>query len=122
LVITAGQFPGALDLNAPQHKSWIGGAASGTFNPNAWTAVVNEDTVLPGNFMIRADATAGVSCYPNCDNSTQPPVLNVQDFSCFLQKYAAGDSYANCDGRTQPPVLNVQDFSCFLQKYAAGCP
>ena len=64
----------------------------------------------------------GSACYPNCDHSTQPPVLNVADFSCFLTKYAAGDAYANCDNSTQPPVLNVQDFSCFLTKYAAGCP
>jgi autotransporter-associated beta strand protein len=61
-------------------------------------------------------------CYANCDASTQPPVLNVADFTCFLQKYAAGDPYANCDASTQPPVLNVADFTCFLQKYAAGCP
>jgi hypothetical protein len=63
-----------------------------------------------------------VSCYANCDASTQAPVLNVQDFTCFLQKYASNDPYANCDGSTQAPVLNVQDFTCFLQKYASGCP
>jgi len=39
-----------------------------------------------------------------------------------LAKYAAGNPYANCDASTNTPVLNVQDFSCFLQKYAAGCP
>jgi hypothetical protein len=61
-------------------------------------------------------------CYPNCDNSTTAPVLNVQDFTCFLQRYAAGESYANCDNSTVQPVLNVQDFTCFLQSYAAGCP
>jgi hypothetical protein len=61
-------------------------------------------------------------CYANCDGSTTPPVLNVQDFSCFLGKFATGDPYANCDGSTTPPVLNVQDFSCFLGKFAAGCP
>jgi hypothetical protein len=61
-------------------------------------------------------------CYANCDNSTTVPVLNVQDFTCFLQRYAAGDSYANCDASTTPPTLNVQDFTCFLQRYAAGCP
>jgi hypothetical protein len=60
-------------------------------------------------------------CYPNCDGSTAAPVLNVGDFTCFLQKYAAGNAYANCDGSTQAPVLNVQDFSCFLQKYSLGC-
>ena len=29
--------------------------------------------------------------------------------------------YANCDGSTTPPVLNVLDFTCFLNKFAAGC-
>jgi hypothetical protein len=66
-------------------------------------------------------ATVG-SCYANCDGSTVSPILNVQDFSCFLSKFAASDPYANCDGSTQVPVLNVQDFSCFLGKFAAGCP
>ena len=35
---------------------------------------------------------------------------------------AQADCYANCDESTTPPVLNVADFTCFLQKYAAGCP
>jgi hypothetical protein len=48
-------------------------------------------------------------------------VLNVLDFTCFLQRFAAGDAYANCDGSVQPPVINVADFSCFLAKYATGC-
>jgi len=64
----------------------------------------------------------GASCYANCDGSTTPPVANVADFTCFLQKFAASDPYANCDGSTTPPVLNVADFTCFLQKFAAGCP
>ncbi|MEX2218141.1 MAG: hypothetical protein WD749_05220 [Phycisphaerales bacterium] len=62
------------------------------------------------------------TCYPNCDDSTQAPILNVADFGCFLTKYAAGDPYANCDDSTQAPVLNVADFGCFLTRYAAGCP
>ncbi|MEX2217278.1 MAG: hypothetical protein WD749_00835 [Phycisphaerales bacterium] len=66
--------------------------------------------------------TVAGACYANCDESTQPPVLNVADFGCFLTRYAAGEAYANCDDSTQPPVLNVADFGCFLTKYAAGCP
>jgi hypothetical protein len=61
------------------------------------------------------------TCYANCDGSTQEPILNVADFSCFLSKFAAADPYANCDGSTTPPVHNVADFSCFLGKFAAGC-
>jgi hypothetical protein len=64
----------------------------------------------------------GGVCYANCDGSTQQPVLNVADFSCFLTKFAAQHTYANCDGSTVPPVHNVADFSCFLTKFAAGCP
>nr|HET9185987.1 hypothetical protein [Solirubrobacterales bacterium] len=30
--------------------------------------------------------------------------------------------YANCDGSTIAPVLNVLDFNCFLNRFAAGCP
>jgi hypothetical protein len=60
-------------------------------------------------------------CYANCDQSTEAPVLNVADFSCFLQKFAAGEPYANCDGSTTEPVLNVADFACFLARFAAGC-
>jgi YVTN family beta-propeller protein len=65
---------------------------------------------------------ADLACYANCDGSHAAPILNVSDFTCFLQKFAAGDPYANCDGSTAPPVLNVADFTCFLQKFAAGCP
>jgi glucose/arabinose dehydrogenase len=62
------------------------------------------------------------SCYANCDGSTLPPVLNVLDFNCFLNRFAAGASSANCDGSTIEPVLNVLDFNCFLNLFAAGCP
>ncbi len=65
--------------------------------------------------------TGPTPCYANCDGSTTAPALNVLDFSCFLNRFAAGDSYANCDHSTTPPVLNVLDFSCFLNKFAAGC-
>jgi hypothetical protein len=66
--------------------------------------------------------TVAAACYANCDGSTTAPLLNVTDFTCFLQKFAQGDSYANCDGSTSMPVLNVTDFTCFLQKFAQGCP
>jgi hypothetical protein len=63
-----------------------------------------------------------VPCLANCDNSVAAPILNIADFTCFLQKYAAGEAYANCDQSSTAPVLNVADFTCFLQCYAAGCP
>jgi hypothetical protein len=62
------------------------------------------------------------TCYANCDGSTVPPVLNVNDFQCFLNKFAANDPTANCDGSTAPPILNVNDFQCFVNRFAVGCP
>ena len=79
-------------------------------------------TVVIGALAIREVFPTGPQCYANCDESTQNPILNVADFTCFLQRFAAGDSYANCDNSTQEPILNVADFTCFLQSFAAGCP
>src|SRR5678815_131956 len=33
-------------------------------------------------------------------------------------------AYSNCDSSTLPPILNVNDFTCFLNRYAieGGCP
>jgi len=75
-------------------------------------------------FAILAATLGGLGnglCYPNCDGSTVAPILNVNDFVCFNNRFVAGDSYANCDGSSLPPVLNVNDYVCFLGKYAAGC-
>jgi hypothetical protein len=99
--------------------------------PYTLTATIGDPLAAPpgsagpysvGTGFIFESAGAPPACYANCDSSTASPVLNVGDFTCFLQKYASADPYANCDGSTAVPVLNVGDFTCFLQKYAAGCP
>ena len=66
--------------------------------------------------------TTGAGCYANCDDSTQTPVLNVNDFVCFQTRFAGGDPWANCDGSSQVPLLNVNDFVCFQTRFAGGCP
>jgi hypothetical protein len=58
------------------------------------------------------------TCYANCDGSTNPPVLNVNDFICFQNRFAASESYADCDQNTS---LNVNDFICFQNRFASGC-
>jgi hypothetical protein len=59
------------------------------------------------------------SCYANCDTSTRAPSLNVNDFICYLQRFAALDPYANCNNDA---TLDVSDFMCFRSRFAAGCP
>jgi hypothetical protein len=69
-------------------------------------------------------------CYANCDQSTTPPILNVEDFTCFINEFAGAQAlppeqqvthYANCDQSTTAPVLNVEDFTCFINRFAQGC-
>ncbi|MFN0134163.1 MAG: S8 family serine peptidase [Phycisphaerales bacterium] len=90
-----------------------------------------DPLVIRGYGIIDAGATLASDCYANCDGSTAAPVLNVNDFTCFLNRFASAGSlgvaaqvadYANCDRSTTPPVLNVNDFVCFLNRFGAGCP
>ena len=121
---------------ATQVLKWNGSAwtalDSGTqFGVSALAVLQNGNLAVGGSFALAGGnvsaflaqyGCAAQACYANCDSSTTAPILNVADFTCFLQAYANQDPYANCDGSTAVPVLNVGDFTCFLQKYAAGCP
>ena len=87
----------------------------------------NHDSAHEGpefnNILTPEIAPNGIpDCYANCDGSTIALVLNVNDFSCYVNLFAAGSIEANCDESTIAPILNVNDFSCFLNKYAQGCP
>lgn len=56
------------------------------------------------------------NCPADCDASGS---LNVVDYICFINDYAARRPYANA----QPDaVFNIQDFVAFMARYAAGCP
>jgi hypothetical protein len=96
------------------------GSLSGTWAGNYRCVVSNPEC----GSVISAVAVVGPpqTCYPNCDSSTTAPILNISDFTCFLNRFAAGDPWGNCDGSTTPPVLNITDFTCFLNAFAAGCP
>ena len=62
-----------------------------------------------------------IACYANCDESTVAPILNVSDFLCFMNGFAAGDPRANCDQSVVAPIFTVNDFVCFLNRFGAGC-
>jgi hypothetical protein len=94
--------------------SWTGPL----FMPRTWSGTIF--------YNLRGEAP----CYANCDGSTVHPVLNVDDFACFLNAIAEATllpyheqvgHYANCDRSTVPPVLNVDDLACFINEFALGC-
>ncbi|MFN0131525.1 MAG: hypothetical protein ACKVW3_03180, partial [Phycisphaerales bacterium] len=104
-----------------------GASRTGTF---ATTNLPPVGSFGPAHVEYTATRVNVVMCYANCDGSVIAPTLNVNDFACFQNRFAAASSlpaaqqltdYANCDQSTIPPVLNVNDFTCFLNKFAAGC-
>jgi hypothetical protein len=46
------------------------------------------------------------------------PVLERERLLCFQYRFTTGDPYANCDSSTVMPYLNVNDFICFLGRFA----
>jgi hypothetical protein len=141
-LVVGGSFANAGGQPSPGLARWNGAAWSGIAGGLAGEAralALFDDTGygVPPVLFVGGDFTSagGVAthslarwgcpwpsnCYANCDASTIPPVLNVQDFGCFLGAFASGDTYANCDHSTSPPILNVLDFICFLNEFARGC-
>ncbi len=69
------------------------------------------------------DPFTGGPCYPDCDTSTGPGVLDIFDFLCFGNRFSSGDPYAcDCDTSTGPGVCDIFDFLCFGNEFNAGCP
>jgi murein tripeptide amidase MpaA len=132
---TAGPIGPTLYLAAGCSVDWAWGAAGvkgftievrDQGGQTGYGFVLPPEEILPiaeENFAaLMALARTIAPCYANCDGSTVSPILNISDFACFLNSFAAGGSYANCDGSTVSPVLNISDFACFLNAFAAGCP
>lgn len=111
-------FGGGLQATPPQPARIEGTSLlNGRLRGFAWSenaGWLNLDVATAGEYVS--------FCYANCDGSTSPPILNVNDFQCFLNAFASGNLYTNCDASTSSPVLNVNDFQCFLNAYAMGCP
>jgi hypothetical protein len=61
-------------------------------------------------------------CYADCDNASTPkggpPVLDIDDFICYMTHFALDDLYANCNNDAE---LDIDDFICFQTAYALGC-
>lgn len=99
----------------------FGGVGLRVLGPGSDAAVLDSISVRPNP----------VKCAANCDGSWVRPLLNANDFACFLNEFTVASglpykqqltSYANFDGSVVDPVLNVNDFLAFLNAYARGCP
>ncbi|MFG0282913.1 MAG: hypothetical protein ACF8R7_00685 [Phycisphaerales bacterium JB039] len=55
-------------------------------------------------------------CYADCDESGS---LDLFDFLCFQNAYAAGEPYADCD---QSGSLDFMDYLCYMRAFGFGCP
>jgi hypothetical protein len=78
-------------------------------------------SIVAFNLHLNVAHVLGNTCYPNCDNSTIAPCLNVNDFVCFLNAFTAGEHYANCDNGSFYPYFNANDFVCYMSWFATAC-
>ncbi|MFN0131675.1 MAG: choice-of-anchor J domain-containing protein [Phycisphaerales bacterium] len=125
LVTGTGSFPNVYT----QFTVTISGAPASTpgrlafryFVENGGPTGANSDYIGIDTAEYVGGGGGGGGCYANCDLSTVVPFLNVNDFVCFNNKFATGDTGANCDQSTVAPVLNVNDFICFNNAFASGC-
>ncbi|MCA9278930.1 MAG: multicopper oxidase domain-containing protein [Phycisphaeraceae bacterium] len=72
----------------------------------------HEDDGMMGQFVVVDNNI----CYADCDQSG---TLNIFDYICFGNLYAAQDPSADCD---QNGLFDVFDFMCFQSSFALGCP
>ncbi len=81
-------------------------------------------TVIDDQIVSARIARYGLSaCYADCDRSTGPGILDIFDFLCFGNRFAANDPYAcDCDTSTGLGVCDIFDFLCFGNEFSAGCP
>ena len=90
----------------------------------------DESLHIAGNFTVVDDRVVSAriarygpaSCYPDCDRSTGTGILDIFDFLCFGNRFAANDPYAcDCDTSTGLGVCDIFDFLCFGNAFSAGC-
>jgi hypothetical protein len=122
-----GQTWARLEMQAPPGRDLSGMA----WDPDRERIVLFGGSSASGLLEDLWELSCEQPCYANCDGSTGLPLLNIDDFACFMSEYATALAlpqaqqvmhYANCDGSTTAPVLNVDDFTCFINQFAAGCP
>jgi hypothetical protein len=127
IVSNADRLLGGVDLTVS--RSAGSGEASRAYLSTRFAS--GESPITATRMEFTFVAGGGPVCYANCDGSTTAPILNVEDFTCFINEFAAATQlpheqqlthYANCDQSTTAPVLNVEDFTCFINQFAQGCP
>jgi hypothetical protein len=113
----------------------LGISQLGTEHEDSATSVISDGrgaTIVGGTTLGLLAGTDGggqdiwfgrFGCYADCDQSTGIGTLDIYDFLCFSEDFAAGNLYAcDCDQATGFGVCDVLDFLCFGNSFYAGCP
>ena len=79
-----------LSLQNPGHAGIAGWARGAGLVYSFSTTCGPNQLAHPYFAQLFSNVMGPLACYANCDHSTSPPILNVQDFACFLNMFAAG--------------------------------
>ncbi len=70
-----------------------------------------------------AKFTDNPTCYADCDTFSGSGTLDIFDFLCFQNRFAAQDPWAcDCDTGSGFGICDAFDFLCYQNAFAAGCP
>ncbi|MFG0283183.1 MAG: GC-type dockerin domain-anchored protein, partial [Phycisphaerales bacterium JB039] len=83
--------------------------------PSFSSAATLLRTPAEGSALLRIPPLPPDYCYADCDSSGE---LDIFDFLCFQNAFAAGRSLADCN---LDCFVDFFDFLCFQNAFAAGC-
>ncbi len=124
VALTPGRYWISVLGNTGTH-TWAWARTNTTLNAHAVRQGAGPWNLSGGDFamVLCGTETPPTPCYPDCDQSTGVGVLDIFDFLCFGNAFAANQPYAcNCDLSTGNNVCDIFDFLCFGNEFAAGCP
>jgi hypothetical protein len=93
-------------------NNWLGEGSIGNYHYSEDLGVTWANFGSDFPYFLRISATPE-TCYANCDGSTSAPVLNVNDFTCFLNLYAAADPAASVQVAGSSPGASTRSTCCW---------
>ena len=97
-------------------------AGAGDFRLQATSPAIDRgDSTQHVGLPVDLDGKPRAVDFPGVANTGYTPFGPIIDIGAYEAQPPA-PCYANCDSSTLAPILNVNDFTCFLSRYAAGCP
>lgn len=110
LDVAGGYYHSTLRLSNGSLVAWGKNAAGQCYTPTG-TFFVFSSSYDHGLALEGSESDT----YVNCDESTNPPILDANDILCFIDHYIHNSHYADCNGDS---TLSVDDWYCWYGRFS----